>query len=84
MAKNSKKTSARRATTKTRARYVDNARIKVLVKENPTREGTSRFKNVARIMKHNGKTLAEFVKHGGKTASLSFAEQMGWIRVAAR
>lgn len=78
MAKNSKKTSARRPAT----RVVENARIRVLIKENPTRKGTSRFNNVARIMKHNGKTVAEFVKHGGKVASLTFAASQDWVKIA--
>lgn len=78
MAKNSKKTSARRTV------VADNARIRVLTKENPCRKGTSRFDNVKRIIAHNGKTVAEFVKHGGKVASLTFAAQQGWAKIAAK
>lgn len=77
MAKKSK-TTARRTV------VADNARIRVLVKENPTRKGTGRFDNVKRIMAHNGKTVAEFVKHGGKVASLTFAAQQGWAKVVAK
>ena len=81
-----KKTSARRAAPAKRARsaFAENARIKVLVDQNPTRKGTGRFERVARILKHNGKTVADFVKHGGKIASLSFAVEHDWIKVVAR
>ena len=80
-----KKTSARRTAKKaTRMSFADNARIRVLVEENPAREGTGRFDRVKRIMRHNGKTVAEFVKHGGKLASLSFSVKKNWIKVAAK
>lgn len=78
MAKNSKKTSTRRTVVS------ESARIRVLAKENPCRKGTGRFDNVARIIKHNGKTVAEFVKHGGKVASLTFAAQQGWAKIATK
>lgn len=90
MAKNSTKTtktSARRTVAKkasTRMSFADNARIRVLVDENPAREGTGRFDRVKRIMRHDGKTVAEFVKHGGKLASLSFSVKKNWIKVAAK
>ena len=85
MAKTSKKTTARRSVKKGRAqgvRYADNARIQVLIKENPAREDTLRHERIALMMKHKGKTVGEFVKHDGLTSSLHFAEKQGWIKIA--
>ena len=82
MAKTAKKAASKKSTANARTRISEDSKIVVKIKENPAREGTTRFKNVARIMKHNGKKVAEFVKHGGKVASLSFSKRQGWISIA--
>jgi hypothetical protein len=59
----------------------ENAKIKVLIDENPVRAGTGRFERVANLMKHDGKLVADFLKKGGRGGTLKYAVEEGWVKV---
>lgn len=90
MANTAKKT-ARKSTSKKAAanarrpapQYKDGAKIKVTFPDGevPAREGTGRYERLMLVKKHNGKTVESFVEHGGRVATLSRAEQNGWVKV---
>lgn len=61
------------------ARYVDGAKIKVLLKENPHREGTKRYGIFEKY--RNGMTVGEAVKAGINAGDLVWAVKEGRIEI---
>ena len=79
----SKKAAAKGANgSGTRATQDATARIKLLVKENPKREGSSSYKRFALYGK--SATVADFLKAGGTRADLAWDEKRKFIQVSSK
>lgn len=61
-------------------READTRKIKLLVKENPKREGSASYDRFELYRK--AKTVADFVEAGGSTADVRYDEKAGYIQVA--
>lgn len=61
--------------------FPENAKIKVLAKENPCREGTPRHERVQNLFKHDGKLVSDFLAKGGRTGTVRFSANKGWIKI---
>lgn len=59
--------------------FQDGQKIKLLVKENPKREGTGAYERFA-IYK-NGMTVAQYLAAGGKRSSLKYDTEHGFIEI---
>lgn len=55
------------------------AKITMLVKDNPKREGTACHKRFALYAKHN--TVESFLQAGGKTGDLNWDSKHGFIKI---
>lgn len=60
----------------------DTRKIKVLVKENPKREGSDSFKRFALYSDKAIKTVADFIAAGGTSADVRYDAAKGYIQVA--
>ena len=83
MAKKAKKKvvkkAAKKAVAKKRANgFPEDAKIKVLIAENPTRKGSGRFERVAKMLKSNGKTVEA---SGVKLGTLRWGIDQGLVAV---
>ena len=61
--------------------FDDSARITLLVKENPRREGTAVWKQFVILQK--SKTFGDYAKAGGRTDCLQKCIKKGWAKVSA-
>lgn len=77
--KPAKKAGAKRGPGR-QASVADEAKIKLLVKENPKRQGTASFKRFA--LYGRCKTVGEFIAKGGKHADLAWDGAHGYVKVA--
>lgn len=75
------KAAKAKVTRNTARGFADNAKIKVLLEENPCRAGTPRYDRVTNLFKHDGKLVKDFLAKGGKTGTVSYSAKMGWIKV---
>jgi len=82
-----KKTPAKKAAKKGAvgvSRFSDDAKITWMGKDNPAREGTSRFDKIETVRKHNGKTVKTYkaARDGKGGGTLSLCVKMGLAKVA--
>jgi hypothetical protein len=77
-----KKPAAKKAAPKkaVRSAYDDAAKIILLVKDNPRREGSELYKDWERMKKC--KTVADYYKAGGRTGILGKCIKMRWIKLS--
>lgn len=84
VAKKAKKAAKKAKTAKTAKKkatgrgFPEDAKIKVLVSENPLRKGTGRFERVAKMLKSGGKTIAA---SGVATSTLRYGVEQSLISV---
>jgi len=74
--KKTAKKAAKAATT--RSRFEGDAKIKVLVAENPARKGSGRFERIAKMLKSNGKTVEA---SGLATGTLRYGVENGLVSI---
>lgn len=82
MAKKAKKKTVAKKAAKKKAkgsRFAADAKIKVLVAENPARKGSGRFERIAKMLKANGKTVKA---SGVKGGTLRYGVEQGLVSVA--
>lgn len=72
-------TKKRAAGNGTRSRFSPDAKIHLLVKDNPRRQGTDVYDQFELARKN--KTVAEFVKAGGRTGTLQKGVSKKWLKV---
>lgn len=75
-----KKTNGTKKANGRAAPFAHKAKITVLAKENPKREGSEAHKVFGLYRKH--RTVADFLKAGGTTAHLRWDSGHGFIRIA--
>jgi hypothetical protein len=66
----------------TRASFNGDAKITVLVSENPMRKGSGRFDRVAKVLKSGGKSVEAYIKSGGKASTLARCVESKLVKVA--
>lgn len=79
--KTAKKTAVKKTTAPggRRSAYAEDAKITLLVKENPKREGTAGYKNFAKYK--NGMKVADFLKAGGTRADIAWDVKKAFISI---
>lgn len=79
--KTSKKTAKVAGTRGRKPSIPNEAKVKVLVKENPRRSGTAAYKRFS--LYKSGMTVGEYIKAGGKRGSLLKDVRKGFVSVSA-
>ena len=78
-AKEAKPAKAVKAPKEKKEKAVDNRKIKLLVKENPKREGTAAYDKFA--LYKTSKTVAEFIEAGGSLSAIKYDSEKQFIEV---
>jgi membrane protein involved in colicin uptake len=81
--KSVKKAASAKANGGERVRLADDAKITVISKENPYREGSAVYDRVKNALASNGRTVGTFVEKGGRRSTLLRLIEQKLIRVGA-
>lgn len=81
--KSVKKAASAKASGGERVRLADDAKITVISKENPYREGSAVHDRVKNALASNGRTVGTFVEKGGRRSTLLRLIEQKLIRVGA-